>query len=609
MLCHHQTPKLYVLSTQHLAPSTSHLHRHAALIFVATLLGLASAACNLYPGVPATPTLIPTYETPTPTAQIATQVLLLPSPSLTPSATRTPTDLPPATPTTTTAPSLTLTATPTLPPSLTVTPSATLTATITPVIATATLTAPPPTLTVTPRPTDTPTATSTATQPPSATASFTLVPSLTLPPPTATTTATPPASRTAQQVAITVTNPPTIASVPTSAPQPVTFTPLPVAIVASQTLRPTASQPPATLERPVIVITSTPRPQLTATSGTPIAVPGVTPTPISVAVVPTFETLPNGQTRIADSVLQPPPRDAQGQVVLDYDIKDGLQVIINAAGQAIINGSPYVGDDKHTRQRFIMARWSPDGRYLAYIVQREGAQSGNLDFLTTIDDGVWVVDSALGSKPRHIFLNTYIRDSNDYPYRVAVGLSWANDNGTLLITVDTVAGLSTVLAGIYDPPEKAQTFPTAPGTWLLDSSGWVATRAENGTVTLGVNDRNGPFTLLLNSLQAGVWIQNPAQIADGQYAFLGKPSLSGRLDGGATDLRLYLYISGQPPYPVSEPLSGEVLTAEWSPNRQALLVHLRTADGGIAVKVITLNGAIADYTTAANGNSGTHWLR
>jgi Tol biopolymer transport system component len=309
---------------------------------------------------------------------------------------------------------------------------------------------------------------------------------------------------------------------------------------------------------------------------------------------------------VAGGILQFPVIDNEGQLSRDVDIsRTGRRVVISAAGQATIDGGVYVGDDKHIRQRFVAARWSPDGRWLAYIVQTDGAEAGTLDIQQTIDDGVWVLDSATpGAKPVHVFRSTYYRASNEYPYRVPINLEWASDNEALLITVKTVGGLATVLAGrAY---MQSQYFEVTPGAWLPDGSGWATTQILPGGTghTLGIMDRLGRFTGLLNTAQEGLWMQNPVRLDNGRYAFLGKPSPNGQPDPNG--LRLYLYDSGGTPVPISDTLVGEVIFAAWSPNRNALLVVLRTPYG-IETKLLTLTGDIVDYTAMSSGSTATHW--
>jgi hypothetical protein len=239
-------------------------------------------------------------------------------------------------------------------------------------------------------------------------------------------------------------------------------------------------------------------------------------------------------------------------------------------------------------------------------VQTDGAETGTLSWQQTIDDGVWVLDAATpGAKPKHIYRNSYYRASNEFPFRVATALQWANDNYALLIAVRTVAGSSTILVGREG---EIQPFEGAPGAWLPDSSGWATTQpTPTGAVTLGRISRDGIFTPALEGSQVGLWMQNPAPLADGGYLFLGKPSEGGRFNG-ATGLRLYRFTPSGTPVPISPLLEGEVISAEWSPNRRAILVQLNTAAGRI-LRVVTIDGQVADVTAASGGAGSAHWGR
>lgn len=309
---------------------------------------------------------------------------------------------------------------------------------------------------------------------------------------------------------------------------------------------------------------------------------------------------------IEGSTLLLPVQDSDGTTAVSADVRaDGTRAVVTADGRLLINGMAYDGGGKHIRQRYVTVSWSPDGRWLAYAVQTPGAEQGVLDFLTTIDDGVWVLDTqSPGAQPVQVFRNTYFRASNVAPYRIATSIAWANDNYAMLITVQTVAGPAIVLAGVRG---ERQYFDNTSATWLPDSSGWVTTTlpGPNG-VELRVVDRNGKPTSILSGAMVGLWMQYPAQTADGRYAFLGKPAANGLTATPASSLQLYIYTPGGIPVGVSDPLDGDVISAEWNPARTAVLVVLRMTRG-VETKVVTLDGRIVDYTDAARGLPGARW--
>ncbi len=572
------------------------------------MLSLATLACNLLPGLPATPTLAPTEP-----------------PSLTPvafEATGTPT----ATATPTMSPSVTLSASPTLTPTFTLTPSVTASETFTP--------------SQTPSQTPSGTASSTATFAPSATPTFT--PSSTNTPtfaPTQTPTLPPSLTPT-----LTPTLSPTLLilvfATPTPTPETriITATPFPTLITVAlatptPTLAPTLATPVTPLPPIVTVVTRQPIPDvdlptrapsvpiLTNTPGTPIPGLGPTPTGVDVASQPTPLVLGDGLVSVEGGALVIPQAGTEGQIKSYTISRYGRQAIVSSDGRMTIDGSLYYGDNgKHIRQEFVMARWSPDGNWLAYIVQTPNAEGGSLSFTQTIDDGVWVLEIyRAGAKPNHVLRNNYVSGSNEFPYRVARDMTWGPDSDALLVTITGPGGITgTILTGKSrsaneTAPGLFQIRQQAGGTWLPDSSGWVTTTSTPGLpVQMGIYNRNsGQFQAVLDGALNGLWIQNPARLSDGRFAFLGKPSPNGLLTDGPTNLRLYILTPGgtfQSPsiQMVSSVLPGAVVRAEWNPAGTAILIHLQMSDGALRSAVMNLNG---ELTLLRTGSTSINWQR
>lgn len=105
-----------------------------------------------------------------------------------------------------------------------------------------------------------------------------------------------------------------------------------------------------------------------------------------------------------------------------------------------LNGLMYVGAQPFTLSpmsqfglgNFRVRRigWSPDGRLLAFNVERPDARDGRFGFLDTIDDGVWVYDPA-ASASRQVFRNGYPK--NAPTINIVDNFAWANDSRTLLV--------------------------------------------------------------------------------------------------------------------------------------------------------------------------------
>lgn len=309
-------------------------------------------------------------------------------------------------------------------------------------------------------------------------------------------------------------------------------------------------------------------------------------------------------------MLQLPP-DA-GDTVLSFDISpQGRVAVVTLDGRLIVDGQPYDGRGRHARQRFVDVRWSPDGRNLAYIVETPNAEA--LNRTGTLDDGVWLIGS--DDVPRHILRNNYGPGTNDFPRRIARALAWAPDNDALLISIFGAGNLpGSVLTGANRKPEEEGNFPGlfrplqfAGTAWLPDSQGWYAVGIPpEGRPGIYLVDRDEPiYTPIFESDARGYFARDPARLLDGRYAFLGKMTPRGQSDNNF-GLALYVLTPGAEPVAITPALSGEVLAAEWSPNRLALLVHTRDAERVRSFVITVSNGTIRELP---NGSTLIHWTR
>lgn len=547
------------------------MRRAFGLSLALALLGCAALACNLFPGVPVTPTLAPTVAT-----------TAAPTATLTASATANPTLAP------------LITASPTLTPSATAT-------------FTATFMASP-----TASPSATPTRSATSTAPPTATASRTSSPTPTLlivlfP------TSVPSPRPTPTSFGIVTATPFTMRATPTGLPTLLRIT----------TLRPTATPAATTSPAPTLSV-----PPLLATPGASLVptlvgaaltpLPGGqiagTPTPF-----PSLFALPGSDSlSVGPDQLQFPPPDTDPTAYASYSVsREGRRAVITREGTLIVDGAMFTGElGAHQRQRFLAARWSPDGRWLAYVVQRPDAeQVGADDVVPTLNDGVWVVAWPSG-RPRQVFRSFYVRGSNEWPYQAALDISWSPDSSLIMVSVGGPSGerltAMTSPAAVMDmpgpglPPQQRtfiQLLPYTDGTWTPESTAWTARTVDSGRGTaLVILPRDSSQTsTVLDGASAGLWIQNPARLPDGRYAFLGKPSFTGSLESGASGLRLYVMNVGAAPTPISPPIPGLVVGASWSPSRGSLLVY--TQDSGAFV--VDMDGRIS---AVVPGVPAVHWL-
>jgi hypothetical protein len=504
-------------------------------------LALAVLACNLRPGIPVTPTVGPTVL-PSPT-DTATAIVLLPS----------------FTPTETFTPSPTFTPTETPPPSMTPSVSATATNTAHPT-STATATQMPtgtptnlPTLTDTPLPTDTPIPSETATLVPTATdtptTTLTLVPSPTDTPPSNSPTPAPPT--------------------PIRDLGLITLTPTLVPLPSVATAVPTLAQQPTAR-----VITAAPPTVRALPSATSIEIPLPAPTAL-----------------VIGTPLQPGSAPAAGVSILrDRDTSiQGVTAFIDPGGRLTVGNQPFTGTlPWGVESRFTNVRWSPDGRFLAIVVEIPNAPSYPPDSTRLINDGLWVWDST-NNQTYFVYRQIYHEVRAEGP-RLIDDIIWSPDNDAILVNLGRGRlGKASVLVGvggaIAQPSQYANIAQGRPlwdyaGGSALDDQRFVVTGSAAGQPSrLGILYRDGRFEQVADGAALGMWMQNATQLPDGRYAFLGKPSPTGRSEDSPQPLRLYVMSPGGQPSAVSGVLSGNVLGADWDPGRQNLSVRIQTAQG------------------------------
>jgi hypothetical protein len=308
--------------------------------------------------------------------------------------------------------------------------------------------------------------------------------------------------------------------------------------------------------------------------------------------------------------------DDNTAVPLDYDANNkGQRAVINADGSMFLNGAPFTANGKHAGKRFVQARWSPNGQWLAYIVMTPDADKGQLGWQATIDDGLWLIDTSVANATPNFIMRNYYDEPYDKPLRLAYDINWGSDNDAMLITVKQKTRIGTVLVGkgIHANDVAQGLFDVlnyVGSSWAIDAQSFIAGTPAGGDpariITVGRDV--GKTQVLADGSAFHLWMQTPVMAPDGRVLFLGKPSDSGKLEGAATGLSMYAMWPSQPPAQVTQPLNGEVLWAAWNPAHSGLLVTLRT-DSGIQVKIVTMDGSVLDYTTAAHGATSVHWAR
>ena len=550
------------------------------------LLGLLWAAgCSLNIDAPSTPTVAASLT------QDATEIALLTPPSRTPTHTATRTPTPSATSTGTRTPSAT--------------PSATAT----------------PTASTTPTRTTTPSRTPTHTTTPS----FTRTPTHT-PPPTETLPPVPSATYTPRA---------TLPPAPTATPRPSdTFTPFPSPTPnLTQTWAVAQLPPQATPTRtPGGIYTLTPTPSPLPTN-TPLPA-SATPegggsfydpnAPVADGALPVAPVGPAGQSG-------GPPLPEQAQVVVSYagqvvpilQLPDGISAgppiasgeafatgggqvaAVSGARVLYINGAPLSVSPSsayglHPNLRYGDVAWSPDGRYLAFLVEALDPYAFN-----GIDTGVWVYDAASG-QTWQVFRNTYAGQAEQLAdQRRALRVTWAPNGLALAITVETPLGLGTVFLPVdHAANDAVNAIPYADATWTPDSRALIVSGPTwNGSSVIGRVELNAQWTYTeyQNQARNGLVMRAAAQLPDGWIAFIGSPV-------GQSAYALYVVpaAADAPATRVSAPIYGQFVAAEWNAGRSAVLLTVQSA-GQPHTWIVRTDGAAQEVNLSGGAFSAAHW--
>ena len=515
--------------------------------------------------------------------------------------TQTPSDTP--SPTDTLTPSETPTGTPsdTLTPSNTPSPSDTPTLSDTP-SPTETLT---PSNTPTGTPSDTPTPSNTPTPSPTVIAQIAEVPS---PTDTHTITVVPSQEPLGFRTPTPLRAPPTIETVtvlptfitaaPGTSPAPVTpitvsttpelstLPPLPTATILAPTLLPTPALIPNT-------IPELPQTRAFALSSSGSAVDG------------SSFPLPFGVTTFARN-----PLDSSRMAVVDlrgllYMFFDGLQT----SNGVRIRVSPFVADYEpdtaaDNQAKVTQIGWSPDGQYLAFLVDAEADDRDGVWYMTNADQGGIRYASQVFRECPAPVENSCTVDRGGGPYKYnSLRFEWNSRSDALLIELYlpdqnrralTLVGLNT------DPSHLPPTYRYDFASWSWDGSRVLVSGAgPDGRIGIGwLNPSNGTEQVIFDGTNIGLWLQNAVEQSSGQIVALGSPT-------GATSAMSLYDASGQA---LTAPIGTTApIRVTWSPDRSAVLL---VENDGAALRyyVAETNGKVNEISASVAGSIAVEWL-
>ncbi len=580
------------------------------------LLALVLSACAGRPLPQPTPTVAPT-RTPSHTPAVTA---VAQNPTRTPIPTQTFTPQPSDTP---------------VPPTATDTATATVRPSNTPLPRIEPSRTPTPTLTVTPSPSPTvtpsvsPTPTATDTPQPTATLTPSATPSASAtPPPTATDapiiTATAPASPTAS-------NTTTRTALPASPTAAATWTPLP---------SPTANQP---IERPTLDATPTfatlapnqPTPVGTLPPNTPVQSEGNTAATATPSPAPTVGNVNPPPTIAFDAVLLPPitsigaarafalgpggsgaafdlPTAADPRLFVRNPRNPSVYVATDALGfySLIVNGQPqglpapfteFYPESRAANDKLVTdAAWSPDGRFVAFIVDNPDQKQGN--------DGVWWYEPGVNT-PVQVLVNCRpgapgcaIVQPLGSPYNWhAQSVVWSPDSQRILARLfmyaDEFNGQSgaLVLERSTDKSVRGHMIPYEYTDWAANSARIIVSgRSSSGQWVFGSVALDGQ-DFQPAAVSGQYWVQNAVQ-SGGRLIGLA------RADGPDGPMRL---MDSDGAFLTGDIGTSRPVEVKWNPERSA--AYVRTADGRSYLAYVS--GQVTDISGQVGDIRAVSWVQ
>lgn len=280
---------------------------------------------------------------------------------------------------------------------------------------------------------------------------------------------------------------------------------------------------------------------------------------------------------------------------------------LNGAGASRPDMSPFsqfIALTRDENNAFVpAAKWSPDGRYVAFIVA--GKKTGN--------DGVWFyqpgqfppVQLLVDCLPMDVPGCSLVSNPYDPDKWESRSLLWAPSSDRIMVGLNLPQeGRSAIiiLSAVNDPNYRI----TRPAVLRHDYGAWsrdgnyilVSGRGPDGHEYVGWLNSDGSFaTLLIDSEAVGLWMGFANQADDGSVYALGAP---GDRSGPREPLRLYNMNGQALTTAIGEGFPDRV---EWSPNGRAVFVQTNGRQ-----YIGNINGEVREITGQVAGARAINWV-
>ncbi len=280
---------------------------------------------------------------------------------------------------------------------------------------------------------------------------------------------------------------------------------------------------------------------------------------------------------------------------------------LTAADGARIRVSPFVADFEpntaaDNQARVVQIGWSPDGQYLAFLVDAEADDRDGVWYTNDPQQGgIRFASQVFRECPPPVTACTVDQGPGPYKYN-SLHFEW-NQNDQLLIELylpDEHRGAFTVVGLNTDPTHLPPIYRYDYASWSQDGSRILASGAgpDSRVGLRWVDPATGSEQMIFDASALNLWLQDAVERPNRQIVALGS------VNGPDSALRLYDG-SGNP---LSDPIgSAKPDRVAWSSDRSAALV-VETEGGTPHYYLVEASGRVTEITEAVAGALAVEWV-
>jgi dipeptidyl aminopeptidase/acylaminoacyl peptidase len=277
---------------------------------------------------------------------------------------------------------------------------------------------------------------------------------------------------------------------------------------------------------------------------------------------------------------------------------------LTAENGARVRVSPFVDFEPASAEtnqaRVKQVAWSPDGQYLAFLVDAEADDRDGVWVAYAPPDGIQYATQLFRECPASVAC-TVDRSSGLATYN-SEHFEWNSTSSAILISLilPDVGQRAFTIGGLgSDPTRFPPVYRYGDASWSWDGSHvLISGSGEDGSAGLRwVDPVTGSIQLIFDSGAIGLWLQDAVERPNGQIVALGSFAGAGSAMSlfDSTGTAITGQIGSAPPQ-----------RASWSPDRSAVLVVVN--DGTQRFYVAAVDGSVREITESVAGALAVEWI-